>query len=812
MLISHKWLKKYLPTLDELTKAQIAESLTTKLAEVEQIIAIRREIDKIIVGEVLEVNKIEESKKLTYCKVRVSDNTINDIICGAPNVKKGLKVAVCMPGGRIYDAHDEGKTIEITQKTMFGITSNGMICSAKELGISNDHEGIMELEDQLVPGTTLDETLKDFVYEIENKSLSHRPDCFSHEGIAREISAILNIPFKQDEINQPIVPTSELPFDLSVKVDNKDCERFSLAILSDIKVNKSPLWLICLLTATGLRSVNNIVDAANYIMFDKGQPLHTYDYDKITSKKLIVRYAKNGEKMKAIDGKEYKLEDDMMVISNGNQVDDIAGIMGGLSSEISFETKNILIEAANFNMYSVRRTSRKLGIRSEASTRFEKGQNPEKTENSIKQALNLILDLAEGEIAHELIDYYPNPREQKVIELDLTLVKRILGIELPVREIIDYLERINCEILDPERVPNITSIPESNLPISVKIPKFRGDLNIEQDLLEEIARLYGYDKLTPTLPERDLQAVIPNKGLQINRLIGEIMASEGFDEIYSYTFIGKQLLERLSLNSKDNVKLINPLSPELELLRTSLIPNLIDKALLNASNYDEFSIYEKGRVIYKDIDPETKLNIQPENIAALSFSKEHKLLFYQIKTSLMSLAEGLNISFKFSKTIKGRFENLKNIFHPGRSAGIYLNDEIIGVISELHPKIKMDLNIKGNIAYWELDLSTISKHATFTKEYSPISIYQKVKRDLSFFIPDNAIYSDIENSINSLNLEYLIGIEFKDMYKEEGNKSITISLKFQSLEKTLTDTEINDQMDKIVKVLEEKIKAKVRTN
>jgi len=812
MLISHKWLKKYLPTLDELTKAQIAESLTTKLAEVEQIIAIRREIDKIIVGEVLEVNKIEESKKLTYCKVRVSDNTINDIICGAPNVKKGLKVAVCMPGGRIYDAHDEGKTIEITQKTMFGITSNGMICSAKELGISNDHEGIMELEDQLVPGTNLDEILKDFVYEIENKSLSHRPDCFSHEGIAREISAILNIPFKQDEINQPIVPTSELPFDLSVKVDNKDCERFSLAILSDIKVNKSPLWLICLLTATGLRSVNNIVDAANYIMFDKGQPLHTYDYDKITSKKLIVRYAKNGEKMKAIDGKEYRLEDDMMVISNGNQVDDIAGIMGGLSSEISFETKNILIEAANFNMYSVRRTSRKLGIRSEASTRFEKGQNPEKTENSIKQALNLILDLAEGEIAHELIDYYPNPREQKVIELDLTLVKRILGIDLPVREIIDYLERINCEILDPERVPNISSTPESNLPISVKIPKFRGDLNIEQDLLEEIARLYGYDKLTPTLPERDLQAVIPNKGLQINRLIGEIMASEGFDEIYSYTFIGKQLLERLSLNSKDNVKLINPLSPELELLRTSLIPNLIDKALLNASNYDEFSIYEKGRVIFKDIDPETKLNIQPENIAALSFSKEHKLLFYQIKTSLMSLAEGLNINLKFSKTIRGRFENLKNIFHPGRSAGIYLNEEIIGVISELHPKIKMDLNIKGNIAYWELDLSAISKLVTFSKEYSPISIYQKVKRDLSFFIPDNVIYSDIENSINSLNLEYLIGIEFKDMYKEEGNKSITISLKFQSLEKTLTDTEINDQMDKIVKVLEEKIKAKVRNN
>jgi len=812
MLISHKWLKKYLPTLDELTKAQIAESLTTKLAEVEQIIPIRKELEKIVVGEVLEVSKIEESKKLTYCKVRINENEINDIICGAPNVKKGLKVAVCLPGGRIYDTHNEGKTIEITQKTMFGITSNGMICSAKELGLSNEHEGIIELEDQLVSGTSLDETLKDFIFEIENKSLSHRPDCFSHEGIAREISAILNIPFKQEEINQPIVPTMQLPFELNIKVDTKDCERFSVALLSDVKVNKSPLWLVSLLTATGLRSVNNIVDVANYIMFDKGQPLHTYDYDKITSKKLSVRYAKNGEKMKAIDGKEYILEDDMMVISNGNLVDDIAGIMGGVSSEISLDTKNIIIEAANFNMYSVRRTSRRLGIRTEASTRFEKGQNPEKTEQSIKQAINLILDLAEGEIAHELVDYHPNPREARIIELDLTLVKRLLGIDLPVREIIDYLERIDCEILDPERVPNISSTPESNLPISVRVPNYRGDLNIEQDLLEEIARLYGYDKLTPTLPERDLKAVIPNKGLLINRVVANTMSSEGFDEVYTYTFLGKQLLEKLGLNPKGNLKLINPLSPDLELLRTSLIPNLIDKALQNINSYDEFSIYEKGRVIYKDIDPETKLNLQPEMIAALTYAKEHTLLFYQIKSSILSLADSLNIKLNFKEAIKGRYEQLKSLFHPGRSAGIYLNDEIIGVISELNPRIKMDLEIKGNIAYWELDLSAISLNATFSRDYNPVSIYQKVRRDISFFVPDDTMYSDIENSINSLNLEYLKAIEFKDAYKEEGNKSFTISFKFQSLEKTLTDKEINDQMERIVKVLEDKIKAKVRSN
>jgi phenylalanyl-tRNA synthetase beta chain len=812
MLISHKWLKKYLPTLDELSKAQIAESLTSKLAEVEQIIPIRSKIEKVIVGEVLEAYKVEESKKLTHCKVRISENEINDIICGATNVKKGLKVAVCLPGGKIYDAHDEGKTIEITQKTLFGITSNGMICSAKELGLSNEHEGIIELEDQLVPGNSLDEILKDYVYEIENKSLSHRPDCFSHEGIAREISAILNIPFKKEEINQPVVPTAQLPFELNVKVDLKDCERFTAAILSEVRVTKSPLWLISLLTATGLRSVNNIVDAANYIMFDKGQPLHTYDYDKITSNKLLVRYAKNGEKITAIDGNEYVLEDDMMVICNGNQVDDIAGIMGGASSEITNDTKNIIIEAANFNMYSIRRTSRKLGIRSEASTRFEKGQNPEKIETSMRQALNLMLDLAEGEIAHELLDYYPSPRETKIIELDLTLVKRFLGIDLAVRDILDYLERIDCEILDAERVPNVSSTPESNLPISVRVPSYRSDLNIEQDLLEEIARLYGYDKLIPTLPERNLEAVIPNKGLLINRIVSEVMSAQGFDEIYSYTFIGEQLLTKLGLNSKDHVKLINPLSPELEYLRTSLLPNLIDKAIQNLTKYDALSIFEKGRVVFKEIDEDTKLNIQPEKLAALTYTKEQNLLFYQIKTSIQALADRLNLKFEFKKEIKGRYEQLKNISHKGRSAGIYLNGENIGLIAELSPRVKMDLSIKGSMAFWEIDLSNISSKVEFYREYNPISIYQNVKRDLSFYISDKTTYADIEKTINLLDLKFLVGLEFKDSYIDDGKKSVTISLNFQSPERTLTDSDISSAVATIIKGLEDKIKAELRSN
>ena len=497
MLISHNWLKKYLPELDEnIEKGKLAELLTESLAEVEQIIPIKQELEMIVCAEIIEVTNVPESTKLSICKVKTSnDSELKTVVCGAPNVKPGMKVALALPGGKVFDGHSQNKTmITIEQKELMNITSEGMLCSSRELGLSNDHDGILEIESEMEIGKDLTAILKDYVYEIENKSLSHRPDCFSHEGIAREIAAVCNLNFIDTFHDTSLIATKTLPFELKVKVENEVCPRFDAICISDIKISSSPLWLQSFLSAVGVRPINNVVDIANYVMFDKGQPIHTYDYDKLTGAKLIVKYAKNGENALFLNEKSYTLDDSMVVITNEKTTENVAGIIGGSNSEISNETKNIVIEAANFNMYSIRKTSKKLGLRTESSTRFEKGIDPSITLKGLKLVTELVSDLAQGEVASELIDYYPEPKAEKVIELDLTQVKRFLGIELQTREILDYLKRLHFTIVDEEKISALTTIPDSNILIKVVSPIFRSDINIPNDLLEEIARIYGYSR------------------------------------------------------------------------------------------------------------------------------------------------------------------------------------------------------------------------------------------------------------------------------------------------------------------------------
>ncbi len=815
MLISHNWLKKYLPTLDELSKHQIAESLTIKLAEVESIKPVREEIQNVIVGEVIEANKIEKSKNLTHTKVKISDSEIKDIICGAPNVTKGIKVAVCLPGGVVYNAHgDSPKTIEIGTKTLFEVTSFGMICSEKELGISNAHEGIMILEPEIPIGTDLVPFLKDYIYEIENKSLSNRPDCFSHRGIAREISAILNIPFVENDQLQPIIPTQKLPLEIQSKVDSKYCARFSAIVLSDVHIKTSPFWLKVLLESVNIRSINNIVDIANFIMLDLGQPLHTYDYDKVKDHKLIVRFAKQNEKLKALDEKEYILDENILTISSNDGVEGVAGIIGGNSSSINSETKNIIIEAANFNMYSIRKASRKLGLRTEASIRFEKGQDPEKIDFALKQTIQLMSDIANAETASEVSDYYPEPVGETRIDFDLTLVKRFLGIELSVREIFDFLTRIGCIIEDSEKIPNLTSIPDINLPVSILIPSFRSDLRTPQDLLEEIARLYGYDKFVPTYPVRDIRSVNSNKMLQFKRKATALLSSLGLDEVTTYSFIGESLYKKLNLDINACVKIINPISPEHEYINDSLIPSLIEVLESNIKSYDEIRICEKNRVVYKKIVEEDKLHYQPNHIAGLLYNKGDEAVFNQAIGIIESLSKefSLTLSVVESKDFD-EFENLKKLMHLGRTGIIKLDDKIVGIVGEVHPKIVNSLEINGRVGVFEINVDKILSSASFDKKYEEISHFQSIKRDLSFWINKDTKYSEIQNQVRLLNNTLIKEVEFVDQYFNEENpsqKSITISIKLQSPQKTLTDDETNKVIDEVSSTIIKNLKAEFR--
>jgi phenylalanyl-tRNA synthetase beta chain len=817
MLLSHNWLKKYLPEFGLIDKEKLAVLLTESLAEVERTIPIRQELEGIFCAEIIEVATIPDSKKLTVCKVKISEEQpLKTVICGAPNVKVGLKVALAIPGGKVYDGHENKNTvITIAQKSMFNVTSDGMICSPKELGISNEHEGIIELESELPIGTDLTEMLKDFVYEIENKSLSHRPDCFSHEGIAREIAAISNTAFIDPYKDIPLVPVKTLPFELVVKVDPETCPRFTTICLSDIKVSKSPLWLKCLLSAVGIRPINNIVDITNFIMLDKGQPLHSYDYDKISGAKLVVKFAKKKEKSMFLNEKEYELDDSMMVIANSSNIENIAGIIGGANSEITDETKNVLLEAGNFNMYSIRKTSKKLGLRTESSTRFEKGLDPNITIKGLKAATQYILDIAHAEVASNIDDYYPSPSQEKTIELDLTSVKRFLGIELTTKEILDYLKKLGLRIEDEEKISALSTVPDTNIVIKVVRPSFRSDLNISNDLLEEIARIYGYGKLKPSLPTKEITAVSMNKGMKFSRKVRSILSSLNMTEIATYSFVGEKLYESLNLDIKNCLSIKNPISPDLGYVRNLIVPNLIEKIIQNKNKYSEISVFELERIVNRVVD-ESGIHEQPVFLAGGLYEKESSgKLFLKAKGILQKLFSELVIDIKFEEYDE-KNDLYKNMIHHGRAAHLILDGQKVGIIGEVAPKVLLNnLQLEGRICFFELNASVLSKVSKFTKKFIPLSIYQEITRDLSLLVPNKISYGKIIEQINSLDIKELTNIELVDIFTDErigdSQKSITIKISLLSYTKTLTDTEVKGIIDNILNLLSSKLQVKLRT-
>jgi phenylalanyl-tRNA synthetase beta chain len=803
MYISHSWLKKYLPNIDDLTPDTISEALTGTLAEVEKYELVRDKLTKVFCGEIVEVDKMENSNKLTICKVDIGD-TINTIICGAPNVKKGLKVAVCLPGGTVYNAHSkiENDIFTIEEKPMLGVTSQGMICSPKELGLYDNHDIIIELESELKVGTDLVPLLKDVVYEIENKSLNHRPDCFSHLGIARELSAILNINLTESKAEPILAYTNNLPISIDVKVEDQFCPRFMGLTLSDVVIKQSPLWLQSLLTAIGMRPINNVVDITNYIMFDKGQPMHAYDYDKISGHKLIIRQAKEGEMLHALNDKKYKLNKDMVVVADDTKIQDLAGIMGGKDSEVSDSTTKVVLEAANFNMYNIRRTSRELGLRSEASTRYEKGQDPNNCSVALKSAIELLLDLTNSEIASELIDIYSSPRNEKLITFDTLNVKRFLGIELSKSEIINIFTQLQLGVTSPN---------EAGTEIEVTIPTFRNDLNIQNDLLEEIARIYGYARIIPTLPKRDLAAVNSNSISVLSRRINNHLVNIGVDEVLSYSFVNPVFYEKLGLNTKKCLQIQNPISPELSLFRTSIVPSLLSITQLNSKKYDAINIFEINRIVEKELDKEGIHN-QPRRVAVLNYDKNSQGLFLNTKGILESLLEELSIRVEYKK-IDNKDLTLYPITHKYRSAGIYAGDMLIGIIGEISPKTMNALSLKGNISFFELDFDQILVLYRKLKNYSHLSIYPEVYRDLSYWVETKVQYSEFIDAINSINSSLIKSVNLVDVFVDVTNadrKGITFSLVIQSQEKTLSEDEINKLIDEITSKIKKEVKSTLR--
>ncbi len=786
MLISVKWLQKYLPEFEVNNIGKFRHRVDTRLSEVAGVEVKGKGLSKLVSAEIISVEAHPKSNKLHVCQVNLGQATPRTIVCGAPNARAGLITIACLPTGTVYD-HETNAVVEIGKRAVMGIESDGMLCSPAELELGVYHEGIIELPAGTVVGENVTELFRDSVIEIENKAFPHRPDVFSHLGVAREFSAIFKTKLVDTNTNKEFIAKAEtsLPLDIEVK-DVEKCQRFSAVSLNNIQVKPSPLWLQIALSYCGVRPINNVVDVTNYIMLDIGQPMHGFDYQKIDGHKLIIRKAKAGEELKSLDGKQRKLSEQMTIVADINKAQSIAGIMGGMESEIAGNSTEIILEAASWEMYQIRRTSRDLGLRSEASTRYEKGPSSSITTQAVIKAANMLLDVAGAEVASELLDVYPQPETERVIQLDLNSIPHLLGVQPTKAELVDILEALGLEILEVEKIPAeaFTSL-NMNLQIKVKAPLYRRDLRIPADILEEIARYYGYENFPWTLPERDLKPAPVNERNRQMLTIKKNLAASGLNEIYTYSMVGEKLYAKSQLNTKHLWSIQNPISPELGFVRDMVIPSLLEKAQINSMKYEDFGLFEISRVAYKELEHD--LPKQPYKLAAVYVDKDDQTAYQHLKLSLETLSKLYGNQIKITKAVKP----LPSFMHPGKSGEVWLGDDYLGFIGVVHPQVCENYELSSYaVAAYELDLEKLFTLELVAQPFKAIAKFPAVIRDFSFWRPQAAQMGDL---VTALELAEIAGLESTtiiDTYTKDKKTSFTIRIIFQPQEHTLTQEEI----------------------
>lgn len=812
MKLSVNWLKQFVPDFDNDETAEISRKLSSSLAEVDKFYDICKELDNILAGEIKElITHPEFNVKIAVVDVGTESNL--EIVCGASNIKIGNIVPVCLVGGTVYDPKDTTKTVTIEEKEMNGKKSEGMLCSEKELGIGDDHTKVFILPDDTPKGTNIAAILKDTVIEIENKALTHRPDCFCHLGIAREIAVQNKFKFKGESLLQVPIKTANKPLTVEVK-DEVSCKRYSVVVISDVKIKNSPLWLQSRLIAAGMRPINNIVDISNYIMLEMGQPTHAFDYDKIEDNKLVLRKAKKGESITTLDGVERKLDDGMLVNTDGKGVIGIAGVMGGKNSEISASTNTIILQVENFEMFNIRRTTRILGLRTEASTRFEKGLDPNLVGDAMNKFVEMIIDIAGGEIASDVIDIYPNKEENKEFYTDLIKINNFLGIKAERAELIEILNALGIEIIE-----NLDSEPQINPegvkidPIKVRIPTIRRDINIKEDLYEEIIRIYGYENIPFELPARDLKPPVKNQRFELEKKLVSMLTASGSDQVFLYSFAGEELYNKVGLDYDDNLKILNPISHEHTFFQDTLVPAILEKVGLNTQRFEKQDIFVISKVVLKAMDNENGIHIQPKFITGAISSREDNL-FLKAKGKIELILKSIGLSNIRYENLAGKvpFKKAK-LFHPNKSAIIYSGEEQIGIIGYIYPTAIQNLGITKDTVGYELNFDILSILSKENVSYKKIYNFPEVFRDISFWIDEDILIQDIKSVFEGLELDILSKIEVGEIYRskdKDGKKSITLNITLQSSERTLNEAEINEAIETITEKLTSKLEIDLR--
>ncbi|AEM73324.1 phenylalanine--tRNA ligase subunit beta [Caldicellulosiruptor acetigenus] len=779
MKVSLEWLKSFVDI--DCSVDELVDKLTMSGTKVEGYEKRLENIKNVVVGKILEISLHPHNQNLFVCKVDTKDKILT-IITAAKNVKVDSYVPVAKPGAVLAN----GKTIDVLE--FKGIVSEGMLCSLEELGLTRgefsyaDENGIFILEgmDDSMIGTDIKIALGIDDVIIDFEITSNRPDCLSIVGIAREIAAILNKPLKFPNLNfkEADEPVKNYIDGIEIQ-DKKICRRYMGRVIKNVKIGQSPLWLRRRLVACGVRPINNIVDVTNYVMLEMGQPLHAFDLNKICGRNVFVRLANDSERIVTLDGAERVLRSSDIVIADEKRAIAVAGVMGGLDTEVDENTTLVLLESATFNPAMVRRTARYLGLRTEASNRFEKGLSPYFAELAIQRACALIEQIGAGEVVKGAVDTYVDPWQQVEVKADFSYIEKLLGLRIEKGEVVNILNRLEIKY-DEEKEVFI-------------IPPFRTDIEDMADISEEVIRIYGYDKL----PSRVFMGNAISSGLtQKQKMVNNIknfLANSGYYEIYSYSFESPKVYEVLKgYNLDDAVKISNPLGEDFSIMRMQLLSSILKTIYLNISrNIKDVKVFELSTVFKKSDEklPQEKL------VLAIGSSAQD---FYSLKGVLENLFDMLRI-----KDVKFSSQHQNPNLHPTRSAKIYTDESfLIGYIGEVHPDILERFDIPARVVYAEVYIDKLLEAEKKEKRYAPLPKYPAVERDYAFVVPDDVESRVIEVIFKKYSSDILEEFRLFDVYKGQqikpGFKSYAYKAVFRSKSKTLSDSDINQIQEKIL--------------
>ncbi len=803
MKFTYSWLREYIDI--DLAPQEVADHLTMLGLEVDAVEDLYPDLPGVKVAKIEAVHPHPNADKLVLCDVNIGD-VQERVVCGAPNARAGLTTAIATTGAVLPGG------FKVKPAKIRGEKSNGMLCSAKELGISVDHAGIMELPSDLMPGQELAEALnlKDTLIEVD--LTPNRPDCASVLGTAREVGGVIG-----KKMTPPVNDVPELTgenVDFAVEVESAaDCLRYAARLIRNVKIGPSPWWLQQKLMAVGLRPINNVVDITNFVMLEYGQPLHAFDFTKLAGAKIVVRRAKSGEKMNTLDGVERELDDAMLLICDGEKPVAVAGVMGGENSEVDESTSDILLESACFDAISIRRTAAKLNMSTDASYRFERGVDPQMAPKAMERAITLVAELTGGTIAPNGIDFKDGVKDPDPLTLRVGRTNDLLGIDLSADAMAKCLTGIEIEV---EKKDEDT--------LKVCPPSFRVDLEREVDLVEEIARIVGYNDIPTTLPMVPMSFPDQDKSRTVRKQVSQVMTSLGFSEAINYSFVTPKHFDMLGLGEDDSrrktVTLLNPLGEEQSIMRTTLLPGLLENVRRNLNHQcPDVRLYEVGKVF---LPGENEQPHEPLHLAAVLCGRRQTgspLLHGGSETTdlldVKGVLEQLLVELRHFEIVFEVNDKAASAYvAEGREVMLKQGDKVVGTFGAIDKGVLKAFSIKQQVYYVEVDLAELESLAPAAKAFSPLPKFPSVKWDLALLVPDSVGGGEMVAAINECGESIVERADIFDIFQgksvEQGMKSVAISITYRSADATLDDETVGKVHQKITDMLMTRFHGKMR--